>query len=113
MKGKREVDWNEYQWELEFWAELRARLHTGAQGTGATLTPGECEILMSRCSDPPQPKGRPPTVNQMWRGIGLAFACLRLENAGTPTKAAVEATALKFEVSRSAVYAARKAILSK
>jgi hypothetical protein len=86
-----------------FLDDLRTRLIAGAKGSGATLTPNECKKLtVARWVLPPPPRGRPLAYDF----FNIAYDCLAREMAAT--KSAVAATAKRFRVSRSKVYAARK-----
>jgi hypothetical protein len=87
-----------------FLDDLRTRLIAGAKGSGATLTPGECKKLTAARWVLPPPRGRPLAYDF----FNIAYDCLAREMAGEATKSAVAATAKRFRVSRSKVYAARK-----
>jgi hypothetical protein len=105
-KNKRLDDEIAYEYALDAVTELRGRLMAGARGSGMTLTPTECKILVPMVKNPPRPKGRPAgrsVIYEPW----IAIYCARLATRGKPLKAAVAATAEKFGISRSAVYAIR------
>jgi hypothetical protein len=96
---------------IENLAELRGRLHRAAEGAGITLTANECYLLARHIAYPKRPKGRPPG-DARTEDAFVAIACFERERRGEPIKAAVNAVAKQFGISRSSVHAARKAIIS-
>jgi hypothetical protein len=89
-------------------SELAGRLVQGSRKAGLKLTARECAILLAALSPKPKrKKGRPATDwNHTYQ---VAMTCIGFECTGMPKKAAVDATAKEFGISRSSVYAALRA----
>jgi hypothetical protein len=110
MSSKRKNDFDEWaaiEYVIEILDDVRKRLRAGVAGSGATLTADECEKVLACLKNPPNPAHAPKQDSiQQYR---IAMFCFDLEDAGVKVKNAVAATVHHFGVSRSTVYAARKA----
>lgn len=105
-------EWEGIEYIIEVLDDVRKRLRAGAEGPGATLTADECLKVLACLEDPPNPAHAPKQTAGL-RQIYIAMCCLDIEDDGVPLKTAVITTMQRFGCSRSTVYAARKALLSK
>jgi hypothetical protein len=107
-------DWAAYEYACEMVGDIRKRLKAGSEGSGVTLTPDECDLVLGnlRCPSPPNSRPSRNWVEEQQTVVSIARYCLDLEKTMT-LKRAVADTIERFDCSRSTVYAARKAFSSK
>ena len=108
MTTKRDP-WVAHEYAVEMIADIRRRLKAGCEGSGVTLTPDECELLLENLRYPSPPNSRPPRnwVEELQDVTAIARYCRDLEKCMS-IKNAVADTMERFDCSRATVYAARK-----
>jgi hypothetical protein len=103
--------WAVREIENEFFENLTAKLVRGSRKGRATLTRGECRILLDLVRN--RGRGRPPSPRDEFKNIAMAFYCIKREQRGELLKVAVAETAHRYGVSIKTVYAARQQLSSK
>lgn len=96
--------WDGYELTCEVVDAIRKQLRLGQKGDGVTLalTADDCTKLLLCLKSPPVPQGRPPDPTKGSRNFIMTMHCHQLEQS-MPHKAAVAATAKKFQVSEKTV----------
>jgi hypothetical protein len=107
-------DWAAYEYACEMVEDIRKRLKAGGEGSGVTLTPDDCDLVLGNLRYPSPPNSRPArNWYEELRAIEpIARYCRDLEK-NMSLKNAVADTEKRFDCKRSTVYAARKAFPSK
>jgi hypothetical protein len=103
------IDEEELQRDVEF--ALKQRLIEGSRKAGVKLTAQECRALLAILRPSRRAPGRPRA--DYVRTNNIAMYSIGCEWRGASATKAVEATAKKFKLSHSTVWAARKLFDSK
>jgi len=108
MTTKRDP-WVAHEYAVKMVADIRRRLKVGGEGSGVTLTPDECELVLGNLRYPSPPNSRPPRnwVEELQEAAAIAGYCRDLEKCMS-LKHAIDGTMKRFNCKRSTVYAARK-----
>src|SRR5258707_10346409 len=76
-------DWAAYEYASAMVGDIRKRLKAGSEGSGVTLTPDECDLVLGnlRCPSPPNSRPSMNWVEKQQTVAAIARYCFDLEKS--------------------------------